>query len=80
MKLFKLEPISDDEGSRWHKPYDKMHGVVVRASNETEARNIAAAHCGDEGSGTWTDATQTSCVVVTAKGEARIILRDFVAG
>ncbi len=80
MKLFKLAPINTGPDSDWDVWYDKMFGIVVRAENEQDARIIAAAACGVEKPELWRDATKTSCVVVTLKGEPAVILREVLNG
>ncbi len=60
--------------------WDETRGVVVRANTEFGARELAATACGDEGLGTWRNASRTSCEVLTADGEPAVILIDFKAG
>jgi len=60
--------------------YDEVFGFVIRAQNETRARELAAGECADEGSGTWENSENSSCVELYPDGEEGIIIRDFNAG
>lgn len=77
MKLYILRPKSEShKGDAWDPWYDKMFGIVVRASSPTRARKIAAAHCGAEDPGVWEDPDQTTCKVLREKGKEGVIIRD----
>jgi hypothetical protein len=75
MKLWLLRP---KEGrSHWEPWYDKAFGFVVRANSETEARKLASGDAGDEGEEAWLLQQLSTCVELTADGEAGIIMLDF---
>jgi hypothetical protein len=74
MKLFILKRFSETP------QYDVNNGFVVRSMGEDEARGYAAKEYGDEGSDTWMNASRSSCIELTADGEAGVVLRDFNAG
>jgi hypothetical protein len=69
-------------------PYDGMGSCVVRAHNESEARDIAQNRAGDEARprfassllSRWTNPDFATCEVITTKGEPQMICRDFRAG
>lgn len=74
MLLWLLQTIA---GADW----EETEGFVIRASSESEARALAAAHTDGERVGNrWTDETQSTCVELTTTGSAEIILTDFNAG
>lgn len=83
MRLFLLEPA---EATKTHRRtqhrwgYDCTYGVVVRAKNEAQARELAASVAGDEGKDAWLDAALTSCSPLKAAGSAGVVLQDFLAG
>lgn len=78
-KLFSLEPIKHmrkvrglcelAEPKQWENPGGCNHGFIVAAKSRKQARWLAGARAGSEGSEAWRDAGLTSCV--------RIKLRDF---
>lgn len=91
MKLWLLRPVEglnkgDDPWSPW---YDRAFGFVVRAESEEDARNLADADAGDENRGEfmgnkiadtknpWKDAKYSTCIELTAGGEAGVIIKDF---
>ncbi len=89
MKLWLLKPLdaSAKRASEWNPTlqvdvwtWDCAYGFVVRAKDEEEARSLASKMCGDEGRETWLDAKMTSCQRLEARGQAEVVLRDFVAG
>ncbi len=76
MKLWLLK--RDDKAT---PTWDATFGFVVRADEESEARELAATDPGDEGKGPWLDPAATACVCIgEGDGEPGIILRDFNAG
>lgn len=75
MKLWHLLPIG--VGGHWSPWYDKAFGFVVRAESETEARALAAKVAGDEGEVAWTDKGSSTCIELTADGEAGVVIRDY---
>lgn len=64
--------------------YDEMAGCVVAAFSPNEARGFAAEVAGDEGDGTWTDTSRTTCRILSSdyrlSTTAGVVLRDFRAG
>lgn len=75
MKLYLLKRMPEDG---W---YDEANGFVVRAKSPRAARELAAEQCGDEGRGTWLNASTSTCMYLTDKnGTAGVIMRDFSAG
>lgn len=61
-------------------------GLVVRATSETHARQIAATVAGDEGPNAWRlgwevgddgEAHPVTCELLTADGEAGVVCRDY---
>lgn len=58
---------------------DYLNGVVVRASSEAEARELAAKEHIDEGADAWTDPLQSSCARVFPDGPSRVVLCDISA-
>ena len=90
MKLYLLRPMADDPA--WDPWYDKAFGFVVRAKDETEARQLAQEESGDEawkynfGSepwrkplDSWLSSDHSTCVELTSTGEAEVIIRDFAS-
>lgn len=81
MKLWLLKPIGEETGP-WSPWYDKAFGFVVRAETEEDARRFAQDQGGDEvrrNGSAWTDPKLSTCVPLTPKGEAGVVLRDFHA-
>ncbi len=74
MKLWLLDPISDDDCS-----WDCARGFVIRAKTEDEARKIAESHHGDESDYEefWTNPAKSTCKILSNKGKMELILRDF---
>jgi hypothetical protein len=75
----------------WRPWFEKVFGVVVRASNETEARSLAQEEAGSEGLGVyrdlgcaqeeraaavWLDARYTTCEELIAEAPPAVILVD----
>ena len=85
MKLWLLLPNLEEIGDKtnpWKPFYDKVHGHVVRAETEEEARQLAESMSGDESrkaGKVWLDAKYTTCVELTADGPAEHVLRDYSA-
>ena len=46
----------------------------------TPETTLAEAEPGDEAAGTWTNASMSTCVELTADGPAGVVLKDFAAG
>ncbi len=87
MKLFLLKPIFDmDNGTTnpWCPWYDKVHGFVIRAKDEQQARQIATengraeiAEYSTEGRvDAWLNPKLSTCVELSRKGEAEILIMD----
>jgi hypothetical protein len=88
MKLWLLRPIppglTDDDP--WDPWYDKAFGFVVRAETEEQARAFAHDNAGDENREAkantkepWKNAKYSSCVELTADGDAEVVIKDFMA-
>jgi hypothetical protein len=75
----------------WVPPYDKVRRVVVRASSEERARQLAQGVAGNEGRGVyrglgatedevaadvWLDPLYTECNELGARGEPGVIVVD----
>lgn len=85
MKLWKIVPKHlaegvSREGTDWEWPYDKVHGFVVRAHTEEDARQLVAEHCYDEGEGVWLDSEKTVCRHLKPSGKAEVVMVDSWAG
>jgi len=74
MALWLLKIDSHLEG------YDWAYGFVIRAKDETSARQLASTHAGDEGDTVWLSQTLSICNVLDPFGTEEMILRDFRAG
>lgn len=59
---------------------DCMNSIVIRASREKAARQIAADHAGDEGTHTWLDPELSTCELLKQNGKEGVICIDFHAG
>ena len=80
--LFLLKPTEDSRlrsDSPWDPWYDKAFAFVVRAADESEARELASEDCGDEGREVWLDSTITSCDVLDSNGPSHVICRDYAS-
>ena len=78
MHLFILKPhdnflVTDP----WDPRYDKVYAQIVRAGNESLAREMSTLNCGDEGANAWLDSEFSSCDIISAEGEAGFIVRDY---
>ena len=75
----------------WTPWFDKVFGLVVRASSEAEARTLAQERAGDEGLGlyrtfgaseeeiadeVWLDPAYTACEELAHAGPTAVILVD----
>ena len=94
-KLWILRPIREvrdrQDDNPWNPWYDKAMGFVVRARTETEARELAHGEAGEENrvldhrhhrinaQTPWLDNNYSSCEVITAKGEPKVLIKDFAA-
>ena len=77
MKLWILRPIKENE--LWEPWYDKAFGHIVRAEDETTARELAAEENGNEGKAAWLSNGSSTCVELSAVGEAGVVMTDFAA-
>ena len=77
MKLWHLELLKDEDTG-----WDMMHGCVVRAETEQQAREIAGEGIreSDGGPGMWLAPERASCVEVTQEGGPGFICIDFCDG
>lgn len=82
MKLFLLHPRDDLPGNNtnpWFTEYEKAHGFVIRAADESDARNVADENGSAENQWDhpWLDPTMTTCTELTPDGTPGLILRDY---
>lgn len=84
MKLWILQP-----NAPWRREYDVLNAVIVRAETEIAARNFAQDVRGDENwessniwglTDVWLNPVCTSCIELTADGEAGVILENRTNG
>jgi hypothetical protein len=73
MRLFLLKTLSKKV------EYDVYDAFLIRAKNEMEARQIAHENRSGEGP-IWSSNAFSSCVEVSAEGDAEIIISSFNAG
>jgi hypothetical protein len=81
VKLFLLKPIQKaPKYDPWDPWYDKAFGFVVRAEDETMARQFASEQAGNEedaGFGNpWLSSYFSTCVELSHDGEMGVILQD----
>lgn len=57
--------------------YDELREVVVRAKDEKEARLLASAYKGDEGTEVWLDEKQSTCKKLQVRGKSGVVCVDF---
>lgn len=80
MKLWILRPAGDE--SPWKPWYDKCFGLVVRAKNEQQAREIAAKETQSyswehiKGGSAYLHAEHSSCEPLSPKGQTGVIIKD----
>jgi len=84
MELWELSPNEGrTEGKDpWTPWYDKAFGFVVRAENETQARQFAHEVAGDEnsdGTNPWLSAAYSTCKPLSDAGEPGVVMRDFAS-
>jgi len=61
--------------------YDEVEGFVIRARDESEARDIAQFKGADEVKrGSWCDPAFATCEELTGDGNGGVIMCDFKAG
>jgi len=71
-KIFLLTPkdgLSDNDNP-WIPWYDKCFGLVIRAVDEQEARDLA--HDNE-----WINPKYSDCIEIDSNGESEIILMDI---
>lgn len=76
MKLFHLFLLPRATREEW----DTMDACIVRAVDESAARETAARNRGQEGRAVWLDPSKTKCTELTVEGFPGMILRDYNAG
>jgi hypothetical protein len=78
MRLWLLSPreIAEKADDPWEPWFDKNFGMVVRAPDEATARTLARKAAWGEGADAWSDPALSSCVELTANGEAGVIMTD----
>jgi len=78
VKLWYLYPVNDRDSSRWS--WDCVHGFVIRAETEEDARAIAVKNKGDEPGDSWSYSQHSHCVELLPEGVKGVVLKDFNAG
>lgn len=87
LRLWQLGPNPDyianeakDKRERFW--YDCLHGIIVAARTEEEARQLARREKGDEGEEAWNDPNVTYCRPIHGSqySEPTVILKDFRNG
>ena len=76
MKMWSLTPNPEMFEKQWPS-YDCAQQFVVRAKDETQARQVASADHGDEGAGVWLDPACTRCEVVSIAGAPGVVARSY---
>ncbi len=57
--------------------YGELREVVVRAKDQKEARQLASAYKGDEGTEVWLDKKQSTCEKLQVRGKSGVVCADF---
>ncbi len=92
MELFHLYPNPDWDKTinYWEPWHNKLFGVIVAATDETEARKLAQTQAGNEtfyynqdysvrtDLDIWLDPTQTTCVPLATPDEPGVVIIDFM--
>ena len=77
MTLWLLTRLREAPSAEWMDWTDRL---IVRASDETMARLLAAMHASEkkseEGAATWTDPEASTCVELAADGREEVVLAD----
>lgn len=77
MKLYILRPCTTIEGkSPWEPWYDKCFGMVVRAENSSEARQIASDNANEEEPIAWYSSLYSTCEELSPVGPSKLIMKD----
>ncbi len=88
MKLWLLRPIDDlsEQDDPWWNRQEKVHGFVIRAETEQQAREIAHQNAGDENRMSaltdtpWLDPKYTTCkLLLPDVGMEGVIIRDYLS-
>ena len=80
MKLWILRAREDlpKDDNPWVPWYDKMFSIIIRASDESEARQIATENGYDESRhDAWLNSKYSTCDELTTEGESGAILADI---
>lgn len=89
MKLWLMRPRDDlpEQDDPWWNRRDSVHGFVVRADTEEQARDIAHQHAAEENRSSaltaapWLDPKYSSCQqLLPDVGIEGVIIRDFLSG
>jgi len=92
MKLYILRPQHDlpEDDNPWEPWFDKCFGLVVRAKDEKQARELAHERGMDENRGEfagkkiaftkspWLDEKYSTCTELHEDGEAKVIIQDIM--
>lgn len=73
MQLYNLYPWES-----WNPWYAAVANLIVRASDETAARKVAASNCGSEGAEVWLNPLKTICKVVSIDGDEDVFGRQLL--
>jgi len=84
MKLWLLEPVNNPVNNKdnpWEPWFDKTFGSVIRAETEEQARQFAHDSSGEENDSEfskepWKDKKYSTCVELTGKGKAGVIIQN----
>lgn len=84
MKLWILKPLSEWRNDNpWDCEYEKVHGFVIEAPTEQEARALADGKAGEENDecdrylNPWLNSDITSCEELTPTGTSRVVMINF---
>ncbi len=72
--LLKLWRLGWEEGKA--PKFRSVRLIIALAEDESLARLLAAAHCGDDLGWAWMDEERTFCEEFNAEGERRVIALD----
>ena len=65
-------------GTPWERIFGTARGFVVRASSKTNARMLAANHCGEEGREAWIMSEYSTCEKLNADDPIGVIMTDYI--
>jgi hypothetical protein len=60
--------------------WEEVHHIVVRASSELHARQLASTNCGEEGPAFWLDSVASTCEAIDPNGPPQVICTDYLEG